>query len=111
MQTIIKEIDWQLISLTGTEAQLRGQLVALSGLRLVSSEKEEIQVLIRTNGEIWDWSTEEQQMYNVIQLLQPATARRVYDTYYGPLSSWPLPDWNMMSERSLYYIYSCLTAD
>lgn len=30
---------------------------------------------------VWDYRREEQQMYKIIQLLQPA--RRVYDTYDG----------------------------
>lgn len=96
----MKQIDFKV--LLALMANSGGLLVALSALRLVSSEEEE-SVSAWCLDKCWvrGWRREEQQMYKIIQIFQPA--RRVYDTYYGSSSFRPLTTWNFVSERQLHY--------
>lgn len=102
-KTKIIRTDWKLLSLTGIEAQLRGAAgSSVWPLTSVQWERGKYKCLVFEQVLGLGLKEEEQQMYKIIQLLQPA--RRVYDTYDGPLSGL-LTNWNNMSDWQLYYTY------
>lgn len=99
---IKEQTDWKAWSLTGFEAQLRGQLVALSGLRLVSSEKEE-SISAWYLDKCWVWeigtanvqnntyaSTSKEGLWYILWTINIPTLNQI---------------WNIMSERQIYYTY------